>query len=136
MTDRDFHPQDFHPLDPLTRDEFTAVVDILGTAHGVAAPEWRYASIEMAEPDKAALARYDADATVPERAAHVVCFERASNKTYKALVSLTDSTVTTWEHIPGVQANFTVDEWEEADAALRSHPDVIAALARLALKKQ
>ncbi|MET9199771.1 primary-amine oxidase [Gordonia sp. NPDC003585] len=130
MTDRDFHPQDFHPLDPLTRDEFTAVVDILGTAHGVAAPEWRYASIEMAEPDKAALARYDADATVPERAAHVVCFERASNKTYKALVSLTDSTVTTWEHIPGVQANFTVDEWEEADAALRSHPDVIAALAR------
>ncbi|MET0694027.1 MAG: primary-amine oxidase, partial [Propionibacteriaceae bacterium] len=27
-------------------------------------------------------------------------------------------------------ANFTVDEWEEADAALRAHPDVVAALAR------
>lgn len=29
-----------------------------------------------------------------------------------------------------MQPNFTVDEWEEADAALRAHPDVVAALAR------
>ncbi|MGC7332174.1 tyramine oxidase, partial [Mycobacteroides abscessus subsp. massiliense] len=47
-----------------------------------------------------------------------------------ALISLTSGEVLSWNHIPGVQPNFTVDEWEEADAVLRGHPVVIAALAR------
>lgn len=120
----------FHPLDPLSAAEFSATVEILGAAHGVVAPAWRYANIEMAEPDKAALAAFDAGGAIPPRNAIVTCFERATNATYKALVSLTDSTVLEWDHIPGVQANFTVDEWSEADAALRAHPDVIAGLAK------
>ncbi|MFE3289875.1 primary-amine oxidase [Rhodococcus sp. NPDC059234] len=118
----------FHPLDPLASEEFTEVAAVLSREHGVG-PGWRYASIELAEPSKAAVAAFDADATVPDRRAHVVCFERAENKTYKALVSLTTDSVVSWQHVPGVQANFTVDEWEECDEVLRGHPDVIAALA-------
>ncbi len=34
-----------------------------------------------------------------------------------------------FEYIPGVQPNFTVDEFYEIDEAMRKHPDVIAALA-------
>lgn len=34
-----------------------------------------------------------------------------------------------FEHIPGVQPNFTLDEFHEVDVAMRKHPDVIAALA-------
>ena len=60
----------------------------------------------------------------------MVCFERATNATYKSVVSLTDDRVESFEHIPGVQANFTVDEFDECDQLLRAHPDVIAALAQ------
>jgi primary-amine oxidase len=45
-------------------------------------------------------------------------------------VSLTADKVGAWEHLPGQQPNMTVDEWHECDVMLRSHPDVIEALAR------
>lgn len=119
----------FHPLDPLASGEFRAVVRALGREHGVG-EGWRYASIELVEPSKAAVAAFDRDGVVPERRALVVCFERASNRTYKAEVSLSADAVVSWAQVPDVQANFTIDEWEESDAALRAHPEVIAALAR------
>ncbi|MGU3291943.1 primary-amine oxidase [Williamsia sp. M5A3_1d] len=118
-----------HPLDPLDTDEFRSVTAILAQAHGVG-PGWRYCSIEMAEPGKAELAAFEADGTVPTRRALVTLLHSARNETHKAVVSLTDSAVESFEHIPGVQANFTVDEFEECDRVLRAHPDVIAALAR------
>ncbi len=119
----------FHPLDPLGADEFAKAAAVLAREHGVG-DGWRFASIELAEPDKAAVSAFDASGTVPDRRAIVVCFDRGSGDTYKALVSLTGDNVVSWQHIPDVQANFTVDEWEEADAFLRGHPDVIAALAK------
>ncbi|WP_415046341.1 primary-amine oxidase [Gordonia sp. (in: high G+C Gram-positive bacteria)] len=118
----------FHPLDPLSADEFVRITEILAAAHGVD-DGWRYTSMEMYEPTKAQLAAFDADGAPCPREAEAVLVERAANATYKALVSLDDGTVLRWEHVPGVQPNVTVDEWHEADEALRSHPDVIAALA-------
>ncbi|MCH9709872.1 MAG: tyramine oxidase, partial [Actinomycetia bacterium] len=90
---------------------------------------WRYASIEMIEPAKAELAAFADGGPRPPRRAEVICFNRSDNTTYKSVVSLTDDRVEAFEHIPGVQANFTVDEFLECDQALRSHPDVIAAVA-------
>ena len=119
----------FHPLDPLGADEFAQAAAVLAREHGVG-DGWRFASIELAEPAKAEVSAFDTSGTVPDRRAVVVCFDRGSGDTYKALVSLTGDNVVSWEHIPDVQANFTVDEWEEADAFLRGHPDVIAALAK------
>ena len=113
-----------HPLDPLDTDEFTAVAAILGAAHDVRAPGWRFASIELAEPSKEELR----GGTAPPRRALAICLDRAHNATYKARVSLSDATVESFEHVPGVQANFTVDEFVECDQMLRSHPDFLAAL--------
>ncbi|WP_045823926.1 primary-amine oxidase [Williamsia herbipolensis] len=118
-----------HPLDPLDTDEFRSVTDILAAAHGVG-PGWRYCSIEMAEPKKPELSAFESNGTVPPRRALVTLLESARNATHKAVVSLTDGRVESFEHIPGVQANFTVDEFEECDRVLRAHPDVVAALAR------
>ncbi|TWS22835.1 primary-amine oxidase [Tsukamurella sputi] len=117
-----------HPLDPLTADEIRAVTALLAQEHGVN-DDWRYASIEMFEPSKAEIAAFDTDGTPCERVAIAVLFDRTTNRTYKARLSLTDGAVTAFDHIPDVQANVTVDEWDEADQALRAHPDVIAALA-------
>ena len=55
--------------------------------------------------------------------------DRAENQTYEATVDLTGDAVVSFEHIPGVMPNFTVDEYHDVDHALREHPEVIAALA-------
>jgi primary-amine oxidase len=117
-----------HPLDPLREDEFRATVALLQRDQGVG-DGWRFASIELLEPGKAALADHAAGGTAPARKAIVTCLDSSRNATYKAVVSLTDDTVESFTHIPGVQPNFTVDEFEECDEVLRKHPDVIAALA-------
>ena len=122
-----------HPLDPLSADEFSAVTTILRRDRGVEAAAgggWRIACIEMVEPGKAELAGFEAGGTRPDRRAVVLCLDRANNATYRSIVSLTDDRVESFEHVPGVQANFTVDEFEECDKILRAHPDVIAALAK------
>ncbi|MBB4852641.1 primary-amine oxidase [Mycobacteroides chelonae] len=119
----------FHPLDPLAADEFAAVAEILTQTHDVG-KSWRYTSIELAEPSKSEIAAFDGKGTRPDRRALATCLDTTQNATYKAVISLTSGEVLSWSYIPGVQPNFTVDEWEEADATLRRHPDVIAALAK------
>lgn len=115
-------------MDPLSADEFSAVAAILRRERGVDLG-WRFASIELAEPGKEELAAFSDGGPAPARRATVVCFERSVNATYKSVVSLSENSVESFEHIPGVQANFTVDEFVECDQVLRAHPGVIAALA-------
>ena len=117
-----------HPLDPLSADEIRTVAVILRREHGVDAG-WRFASIEMLEPSKVELQVYEDDGAVPARRATVVCFERAANATYKSVVSVSADRAESFDHVPGVQPNFTVDEFVECDRMLRQHPDFLAALA-------
>ncbi|HEX4254238.1 MAG TPA: hypothetical protein VH089_04065, partial [Streptosporangiaceae bacterium] len=117
-----------HPLDPLTAAEIRQAVTILRRDRGVG-DRWRFAGIELAEPVKTNLARWRAGDPVP-RAALVTCWNRDDGQTWTATVSLTGDQVTAFDHRPGVQPNATTDEWHEADAALRAHPDIVAALAR------
>ena len=86
----------FHPLDPLSADEFRAAAALLASAQGVTFPAWRLAAIELIEPDKAAVGAFesDADTAAPDRIVGVNCFERSSNKTYQARLSLTRGVVT------------------------------------------
>ena len=126
-----------HPLDPLSSDEFSAVAAVLRREHQVeAAPAsgsglgWRFASIELVEPSKEELRRFEDGGDVPARRATAICLDRSANATYKGIVSLSADRVESFDHVPGVQANFTVDEFVECDQLLRKHPDVIAALAK------
>jgi primary-amine oxidase len=112
-----------HPLDPLTAGEIRAAAAILRRDRGVVPPAWRYAAIELVEPAKAATG-------APGREATAVCWNREDGRAYRGTVSLAGAAVTGWEHLPGVQPNMTVDEWHECDVMLRTHPQVIAALAR------
>jgi primary-amine oxidase len=117
-----------HPLDPLTADEIRAAVAILRRDQGLT-ERWRIASIELREPAKD-VARDHRPGDPVARAAIVVCWNRDDGQAFKAVVSLTEDRVAAWEHRPGEQPNMTVDEFHEVDAALRAHPDVIAALER------
>ncbi|TVZ03437.1 primary-amine oxidase [Trebonia kvetii] len=117
-----------HPLDPLTADEIRRVAGIVRRDRGVG-EGWRFASIELREPDKTDLPALD-EGRLDRREAIVVCWNRADGQAYRAVVSLTGDAVSDWEHLPGQQPNMTVDEWHECDAMLRSHPAVLEALAR------
>jgi len=117
-----------HPLDPLTAAEFRRTAAALRREHGLDA-RWRFASMEVAEPDKAAL-RANLAGSPARREAVAVCWNRDDGQAYRAAVSLTDDTVISWEHLAGQQPNMTVDEWHECDAMLRGDPRLAAALAR------
>lgn len=119
----------FHPLDPLSADEFRATTAVLAREHGVGAG-WRYTSIELVEPSKAQVLAFEQSQVVPERRSRAVVLDREANLAHVAVVSLTDDAVRAWDARPGEQPNVTLDEWTEADAALRAHPDVVAALTR------
>jgi primary-amine oxidase len=117
-----------HPLDPLSADEIRRAVTILRRQQGVT-DRWRFASIELREPAKAAVRDHDAADPSP-RCARVVCWNRDDGEVYKALVSLTDDCVTSWVHEPDGQPNMTLDEVHECDETMRREPRVIEALAR------
>ncbi len=117
-----------HPLDPLTADEFRATAAVLRRDRGVD-ERWRFAAIELREPAKDVVRAFSPGDPI-RREARVTCWSRDEATTYKALVSLTEDRVVSWEAVPGEQANMTVDEWHEAHETLIAHPDVVAALAR------
>ena len=114
-----------HPLDPLSAAEIRAVTAALRARHAVT-DGWRFASIELAEPAKDALAAAAADGT---RSAAVVCWNTADGAAYRAMVSLPAGQVDSWQPLPGQQPAMTVDEWHECDEMLRAHPAVTGALA-------
>jgi primary-amine oxidase len=117
-----------HPLDPLSADEIRATVGVLRRDRGVG-ERWRFAAIELVEPAKDVVRGFRTGDPI-DRRAQVTCWSRDEGTPYKAVVSLTDDRVLSWEGVPGEQANMTTDEWHEAHAALIAHPDVVASLAR------
>ncbi len=100
-----------HPLDPLTAEEIRQVASVLRRDRGVG-DGWRFASIELREPAKDALAALAAGGP-GRRQALAVCWDRGSGQAYRAVVSIADGEVTAWEHLPGQQPNITADEWHE-----------------------
>ncbi len=116
-----------HPLDPLTGAEFRQTAAALRRDRGVA-DSWRFASIELQEPEKSQVKGWVAGDPVPRRAVAVL-WDRQDNRTVEATVDLVADTVVAWTHVPGVTPNFTVDEWREVDTAMRAHPRVVQALA-------
>jgi primary-amine oxidase len=117
-----------HPLHPLSAEEIRQVVAILRRDRDVG-PRWRFGWIELREPHKETVRGF-ASGDAIEREADVVCWNRDDGQTYKARVSISGDRVLSWEHRPGEQGNFTVDEYSECNEALKNDPRVIAALAR------
>jgi primary-amine oxidase len=114
-----------HPLDPLSPGEIRAAVAILRRERGLD-DRWRFATIELREPAKAALG----GDVPPPREAALLLWNRDDGQAYKAVVSLTDDVVAAWEHRPGEQPNMTIDEFHEVNATLRDDPRLVAALAK------
>ena len=117
-----------HPLEPLNADEFRQTAATL-RREGLITDSYRFAALELKEPAKAAVKAWSAGDPVP-RTSFAVLWDRLTNKTYEATVDLTGDKVVSFDHIPDVTPNFTHDEFNEVDEAMRANPDVLAALAK------
>ncbi|MEH3075434.1 MAG: primary-amine oxidase [Quadrisphaera sp.] len=119
-----------HPLVPLSAAELTRSRELLA-ASGHLAETMRFASVALAEPPKAELLAWREGDPVPRRTRSVL-WDRADNRTYTAVVDISPDgpgAVDEWRHLPDEVPNFTVDEWHEAEEALKAHPRVQEALA-------
>ena len=75
-----------HPLEPLTADEFQQTAAIL-RRDGHVTDTFRFASIELREPDKDDVLAWRAGDPVP-RTSFAVVWNRTDNRTYEATVDL------------------------------------------------
>ena len=110
-----------HPLDSLTTSEFWAAYETLQKA-GQADAKTVFSSVLLHPPAKQAVLN---NTTTP-RQADVVLLK--GNKTFSALINLTDKTVVSIQELKDAQAPFTLSELTGADEPIKSDPRVIEAL--------
>jgi primary-amine oxidase len=115
-----------HPLEPLTAQEVQFAVTLLKDA-GKVTPTTRFVSVSLKEPDKAFVHAFTGAEPI-RREAFAVLFDNAANSCCETAVSLTDRTVLSWKHIPGVQPTMTSDEQVECEQAVLASPEFKAAL--------
>ena len=87
----------------------------------------RFVSVELRDPDKAELAAWRGGGAPPPREAALVVL--ADGRTHEAVVDLAADALVAWEHVPGVHAAITGDEYAESEVAVKADPGFRAALA-------
>ena len=116
-----------HPLDPLGEEEIVGASAIAAEHLGSPA-SLRFPLVAALEPPKAAL-----DAP---RSAEVLCFDTASGLTTEVVVDLDAGRVASATPRPGVQPFALFEEYERAEAAIRSDSGWRAAMSARGLSDQ
>jgi primary-amine oxidase len=114
-----------HPLDPLSAAELEAAVACVRRTRELAGVV-RFVSVELRDPAKAQLAAWRAGKPPPPREAALVVL--ADGLTHEAVVDLGADALVAWDHVPGVHAAVTADEYAEAELAVKADPGFRAAL--------
>ena len=116
-----------HPLDPLSADEVTAAAAIVRRDRDL--PDQLFAQLALREPDKADVDAFDADPAraVDRRAWAVVLL--GPNTIGEAVVNLTQDRVESFDEVVGERPYLLFTEIINAMAAVKAHPEWIAAMA-------
>ncbi|WP_407691058.1 primary-amine oxidase [Rubrobacter marinus] len=117
-----------HPLEPLSAEEISAAAEVL-RREGYVGEGWRFAGIVLREPHKENVLRFEAGGRDFDREADVVAMD-PDGETYEAVVSLSEGSVTSWEHVPGVQPGVLLDEFDESERACKEDPSFKEAMAK------
>ncbi|MDQ7864726.1 hypothetical protein RCO48_37365 [Peribacillus frigoritolerans] len=117
-----------HPLDPLSAEELKLTVQILKRDKGLD-DHYRLANISLLEPAKSIVLDYRDEEQI-DREAFCIILHNKEGKTYEAVVSLTEGSITSWKLIPGVQPSIMADEFMECQEVVKSHPEMIKAFAK------
>jgi primary-amine oxidase len=117
-----------HPLDPLTAEELTATIAGLREQRQLG-PRHRFVIVRLREPPKEVVRAFSAGEPV-DREAFAVVYDPDAGETHEAVVDPATGEIRSWELVPGIQPQVTIDEFGEAIAAVRSDPSFREALAR------
>jgi primary-amine oxidase len=117
-----------HPLDPLSKEEIAAAAQTL-KASGKVTEAGRFATIVLREPPKAEVLNFKPGAPM-RREAFAVVYERASNKTFEAVVDLKNRSVQSWKEIPGAQPSYLSEDIALTQSIVTSDPQWQAAMRR------
>jgi primary-amine oxidase len=124
-----------HPLNPLDTTEINLVKDIL-LKEGKIDTTYLFFLINLKEPAKATMKSYVTGQDFG-REAFASVYDRASNKTFEAIIDLRSGKVLSFEHIPGVTPGMLLGDsiadtylkqdkqWMEGLALRGIHPDSV-----------
>lgn len=117
-----------YPLDTLSKHEILETVDVLRNA-GKTTENSRYSLIRLQEPAKDAVLAFRSG-TPLDRQSFAVIYERAADKTYEAIVDLTQHRLLSWTNIPGVQPSFLEEDAEILQKSVRADSQFAAIMHR------
>ena len=121
-----------HPLDPLSEAELNTMVQVLKDDGRLPEGSLYPIAVLNEPPKKEVLAWKPGDPL--KREAFVVALDRKANKTFEAVVDLSDGKVVSWKHIPDVQPGVLVEEFESPRKVVLADPRVHAAIEKRGLK--
>ena len=120
------HEVAVHPLEPLSKAEVESAVAIV-KADPRTTDTSRFVTVVLNEPSKEAVLGYTPGSLV-EREAFVILLDNSSGQCVEALVSLTQSAITLWRPLEGVQPAIMLDEFVECEQAVKRSPEFLEAL--------
>ncbi len=121
----DFHP---HPLDSLSVAEIEQTTHLLSRLEQLA-DGVKFVSITLHEPSRQSVTQYQPGAACA-REAFAVLLQPKAECAYEAIVDLVGKSVVSLKKLPsGIQPSIVLDEFFEAEAAVRRDPKFLAALA-------
>ena len=115
-----------HPLEPLGADELERAVACVRSARGLAEGV-RFIFVELREPDKAAARGVARRRPAYRRARRRSSCWQAARRTRPSW-RWTTTRSSSFEHVPGVQAAITGDEYAESEIAVKADPGFRRAL--------
>jgi primary-amine oxidase len=107
-----------HPLDPLSKDEIKATVEVLKASGKISAAS-RFPLIALNEPPKQEVLAFKAGSQM-RREAFAVVYERASNKTSEAIVDIKNKSVISWKEVPGAQPTMLMEDYVMMQSIVRA----------------
>jgi primary-amine oxidase len=114
-------PAVYHPLEPLTKEEIRAAVQIVRSERRLH-DKVRFASVNLHEPSKERVLAFQPGSDFG-REAFVILLDNTNGFVFEAIVSITEQKVFSWCHIPGVQPSIMLDEFFECEQMLKKHPE-------------
>lgn len=115
-----------HPLEPLTGSEVEAAIEIVkADARGTDA--CRFVGVTLHEPPKETLLNGPAGNDVP-REAFVILLDNAERQCIEVVVSLSESSVSSWRARKGVQPAIMLDEFVDCENTVKQSPEFVEAL--------
>ncbi|WP_198539291.1 hypothetical protein, partial [Streptomyces graminilatus] len=117
-----------HPYDPLSAKEMEQAVGVV-RAGQAQRKSIKFPLIRLGLPEKELVREFDPERPIP-RVAFLVVYDPEAGAMFEARVDLTDDSLVSWEHLPGMQPPIMIEELMALDEIIKGDPAAVEALKR------